>query len=96
MKLSYVPVVDAMEIVDETNAQFGTNYSWVNLVPEMQENDSYFAFYIENDEAEEYYEWAIEHGTPGEAEAARCQKLVREYLRDVLPGAEYVIMTVSW
>ena len=96
MKLSYVPVVDAIEIVDETNAQFGTDYLWVNLVPEMQENDSYFAFYIESDEAEEEYEWAIEHGTPREVEAARCQKLVREYLRDVLPGAEYVIMTVSW
>lgn len=96
MKLSYVPVVDAMEIVDETNAQFGTDYTWTNLVPEMQENDSYFAFYIENDEAEEEYEWAIEHGTPRKVEAARCQKLVREYLRDVLPGAEYVIMTVSW
>lgn len=96
MKLSYVPVVDAMEIVDETNAQFGTDYTWANLVPEMQENDSYFAFYIESDEAEEEYEWAIEHGTPREVEATRCQKLVREYLRDVLPGAEYVIMTVSW
>ena len=43
MKISYVPVVDAMEVMNETNAQFGTDYLWVNLVPEMQENDSYFA-----------------------------------------------------
>ena len=96
MKISYVPVVDAMEVMDETNAQFGTDYLWVNLVPEMQENDSYFAFYVESEEDEEDYEWIIEHGSPREVAAVRCQKLVREYLRDVLPGVEYVIMTVSW
>lgn len=86
-------VVADGDIVEEVNAKYGVEIEYIaNLFWEGDfMNDCYKSLWIEEEADEEFngHEWENE-------EEIKHRNLVRKHLRECFPGAERVLVDVSW
>ena len=86
-----MPVVDADELQDAVNAQFGCEITDMRnlLFSDDYSNDSYQSFWYGQIEVFEGRSWQNE-------EQIRSRNLVRAYLQDTIPEHDRVLVDVSW
>ena len=85
------PVVDASDLEDVINAQFGCGIKDICdlMFGDEYNNDCHKTFWYDEDEV---YTGSIYE----DEEEIRLRNLVRAYLRDVLPNYCCVLVDVSW
>lgn len=86
-----MPVVDADELQDAVNMQFGCEITDMRnlLFSDDYSNDSYQSFWYGQMEIFEGRSWQNE-------EQIRLRNLVRVYLQDTIPEHDRVLVDVSW
>ena len=86
-----MPVVDADELEEAVNTQFGCEIDDIRnlLFDDEYNNDSYMSFWYG---AMEVYQGRIHQNE----ERIRLRNLVCTYLQDVIPDHDRVLIDVSW